>query len=105
MNKYNARPVDADGFRFDSLAEYRRYSELNLLQEAGLIRNLKVHPRFPIVINGVKICAYEADFQYDDVESGLNVVEDVKGVRTAVFVLKKKLMKAVHNIEVIEVKA
>jgi hypothetical protein len=103
--KYNARPVDADGFHFDSTAEYRRYEQLKLMLSAGVIGSVDVHPRYPLLVNGQKVCVYEADFAYQDTETGLRVVEDVKGVRTSVFILKKKLMKAILGIDVQEVKA
>ena len=42
-----------------------------------------------------------ADFEFID-ESGTRVIEDVKGVRTDLYALKAKLMRAVHNIEIRE---
>lgn len=95
-HKYNARPMDADGYHFDSLAEYRRYCELKLLHAAGVISAIDVHPRFEIVPKDKhgKALYYEADFSYIDHADGVNVVEDVKGVRTAVYLLKKRLFLA-----------
>jgi hypothetical protein len=53
-----------------------------------------------MILNGVKICSYSADFRYQD---GLElVVEDVKGYKTPVYNLKKKMMKAFHSIEIFE---
>ena len=43
---------------------------------------------------------YKADFRY--IEKGETVVEDVKGMRTPVYNLKRHLMKAVHGIEIRE---
>jgi hypothetical protein len=93
-SKYNARPVEADGYRFDSRAEYARYAELRLLLDAGVISSLVVHPRFVIVPKDEhgKALYYEADFWYT--ENGAQVVEDVKGVKTAVYQLKKRLFLA-----------
>jgi len=94
--KYNAHPVDADGYHFDSLAEERRYRELRLLERNGDIEDLKVHPRFEIMpalnIKGkhYRPTFYEGDFAYT--ENGVDVVEDVKGVQTDVFKLKWKMM-------------
>jgi hypothetical protein len=83
MSKYNARKVEIDGHRFDSAAEGRRYATLAALQ-----------PRFDCVVAGVKICSYVGDFRYR--RDGAVVVEDVKGVRTAVYRLKRKLAEACH---------
>lgn len=94
--KYNARPVDADGYHFDSAAEYRRYNELALLQRAGAITDLEIHPRFVIHPKDQhgRALYYEADFAYYDRNRCANVVEDVKGVRTAVYQLKRRLFLA-----------
>src|SRR5438552_15212615 len=91
-SKYKAKPHIIDGYRFDSKKEAQRYSELKLLEYAGEISHLIVHPSFIIEINKVTICCYEADFRY--LELGKPIVEDVKGYKTPVYKLKKKLMKA-----------
>lgn len=101
--KYGNRRVTEDGIPFDSLAELRRYRELRMLEAAGVIAGLEVHPRYPLVVNGVEVANYLADFRY--VEEGVQKVEDVKGVRTAVYRLKAKLMRAIYGIKVIEVEA
>jgi len=99
--KYRNRKTVVDGVTFDSAKEARRYGELKILQRAGQISGLHLQPSFPIVINGVKTCTYKADFGYIN-KSGASVVEDVKGFKTPIYNLKKRLMKAVHGIEVLE---
>ena len=103
MSKYRNKRVTLDGYRFDSQAEARRYQELRLLHQAGEIEELLVHPKFKLVVNGVLICTYTADFQYR--ENGEKVVEDVKSKPTITYSykLKKKLMKAVYGLDVTEV--
>lgn len=93
MNKYHNIHTTIDGIRFDSKKEARRYADLILLQKAGAIRQLELQPRFPIVVNGVKVCTYVADFAYFE---NARVVEDVKGVRTAVYKLKAKMLLACY---------
>ena len=105
MTKYNARKVVDDGITFDSQAEHRRYCELRLLQQAGQIANLQVHVPYQIVLNDVKIARYVADFVYDDLETGQRRIEDVKGMRTDVYKLKKKLVEAQYGVEIYEVAA
>tara|TARA_R110000787_G_scaffold217305_1_gene326148 strand:- start:226 stop:546 length:321 start_codon:yes stop_codon:yes gene_type:complete len=100
-HKYNAVKTTLDGITFASKAEAKRYAELKLLAEAGLIANLSLQPRFNCVVNEHKICTYVADFLY--LESGKQVVEDVKGVKTPVYKLKKKLVEAIHNIKITEI--
>lgn len=46
MSKYHSKPIEFEGVRFDSIAEYRRFGELKLMEQAGEISGLEVHPRF-----------------------------------------------------------
>lgn len=102
-SKYKAVRTEVDGISFASRKEARRYGELKLMQDHDQIAGLTLQPRFPIVVNGVKICTYVADFQYFDTWNGNKVViEDVKGVKTPIYNLKRKLMRAVHGIEIYE---
>ena len=103
MSKYRNIKVDADGHRFDSRKEFRRYCDLKALQLGNAIEDLELQPRFPMVINGVKVCTYVADFRYRDRVSGEVIVEDAKGVRTPLYKLKARLLKAIHGIEIVEV--
>lgn len=102
-SKYGAQKTTVDGIEFDSKAEAKRYGELRLLERAGKIKNLERQVRYDLEVNGVKIGFYKADFRYWDQASSQHVVEDVKGMRTPVFAMKAKLMKALHGIEVVEI--
>lgn len=101
--KFNNIPTEVDGYKLDSKAEAKRYVELRFMEKAKRIKDLEVHPKFVIHVNDQKICLYEADFAYKD-DKGEVHVEDVKGCRTALFILKKKLLKAVMGLEVEEVR-
>ncbi len=102
--KYGNKKVTIDGKKFDSKAEGARYVELKRLQEGGVISGLKTQEEFALPVNGALICKYRADFCYVD-SDGNRVVEDVKGGPvTPVYTLKKKLMKAIHGIEIKEVR-
>jgi len=104
MAKYKNVPEYIDGIRFASKAEARRYRELRLLEQAGEIYKLKVHKKWPIEVYGHHITTWTDDFSYYD-KGGKYHVEDVKGFRTQRYSLIKKLMKAVHSIEIEEVEA
>ena len=99
-NKYRAQPVVIDGIRFASKREGTRYMELKLLEKAGQIKNLELQPRYDLIVNGVNCGFYKGDFRY--FEGGKRVVEDVKGVRTPVYSLKAKLVKALYSVEIKE---
>ena len=73
------------------------------MERAGAIRDLERQIKYDIIVNDQKICRYIADFRYTQVEedgSETKIVEDAKGVETADFKLKKKLMLAVHGIDI-----
>jgi hypothetical protein len=105
-SKYKAVKVDMDGRTFDSKKERMRYVELKTMLNAGIISDLRFQARYVLSIKGQEICAYIADFVYRDLK-GNEVVEDVKGYRGgqayAIFRLKKKLMRALHGIQVMEI--
>lgn len=102
--KYRNKPVEVDGYKFASKKEARRYHELKLLLNANVIDDLELQPRFPIELNGEKICTYVADFAYT--ENGKRITEDVKSEITrknSTYRLKKKLVKAVYCIDIVEI--
>jgi len=107
-HKYGAKPVKkgqrADGLKFDSQAEAKRYDELRLMERAGEIEpgSIRTQVRYALAVNGVHVTAYIADFVYRRA-GGADVVEDVKGVRTEAYRLKRALMAAVHGIEIQEI--
>lgn len=105
--KYRNQPVVIDGVRFASKAEALRDSELQLLQRAGRIRDLKRQPRFALKVNGKKVTTYVGDWSYEeDVgpywNSGLReikwrpIVEDRKGAQTPAFKIKWALARALY---------
>jgi hypothetical protein len=102
-NKYNAKRVKIDNIWFASMHEGKRYQELMLLQRAGQIQDLQLQVPFVITVNGKKICKYLADFQYIDTSTGKTVIEDAKGYRNNLYVLKKKLVEAQYEIKIVEV--
>jgi hypothetical protein len=92
---------------FDSAKEARRYQQLRLEERAGHVRDLKMQVTFQInshTASGgvVTIAKYVADFTYDRLINGqwTAIVEDVKGVQTDVFRLKRKLVEAQHGITI-----
>lgn len=92
MSKYHNRRVVVDGLRFDSIKEAHRWCELCLLQRAGQITDLRRQVPFVLIPKSAhgRAVKYIADFVY--IEGGREVIEDAKGVRTAVYKLKKRLM-------------
>jgi len=102
MNKYKAIKTVVEGITFDSKKEARRYLQLKLLVRAGAITDLELQPKFDLMVNGTKCGFYKADFRYVDVSLNKVIIEDVKGMKTPVYNLKKKLIKAIYGIEIFE---
>ena len=99
-NKYFNKKVIVDGIKFDSKKESKRYEQLKILKKAGLIRDLELQPVFVLQEaytnnKGEKVRAitYKADFIYFDKYLDRYIVEDVKGFKTDVYKLKKKLFE------------
>lgn len=119
-SKYRNVKMVVDGIVFDSKREAMRYQQLKSLEAAGEIANLELQPEYPIEINGVRVCIWRGDFRYQPVLSrhqakdglghtlwfnnvGFPIVEDVKGFKTEIYRLKKKLVEAQYQITIREI--
>ena len=109
MSKYHSKKITVDGETFDSMKEYHRWCELKLLERAGKICDLRRQVKYQLIpsqkIYGKvveKACAYVADFVYITPDTGEEVVEDTKGVRTEAYRIKRKLMLSVWGIRIKE---
>lgn len=116
-NKYNNKKTVRNGIAYDSIKEANRHCELVWLEKAGEICELERQVKYILIpsqyelvnVNGKskkvcveKECSYYADFVYKD-KNGNTIIEDVKGIKTEVYKIKKKLMLYVHNIKIKEV--
>lgn len=95
--KYGNRKTVVDGKIFDSKKEAYRYKELKLLLNDGIICDLDLQHTFTLVPKqkGERCVKYKADFIYT-LPSGEHVIEDVKGVRTKDYIIKRKLVKLLY---------
>lgn len=126
ISKYHSKKITVNGITYASQKEYKRFCELSLLQRAGAIQDLKYQVAFELIpaqfeeiptgeyykrgeLKGQaktrRVCAeqsvkYVADFVYT--ENGKQIVEDSKGVRTADYIIKRKLMLSIHGIRIKE---
>ena len=117
MNKYNAHKCRIGDEVFDSRKEMRRYQELLLLEKAGMINDLRRQVKYlllpaqreTVMRKGVpkpgkvieREVVYTADFVYK--ENGQTVVEDVKGMKTRDYILRRKMLLYFHGIRIREV--
>jgi hypothetical protein len=121
-SKFGNKPITVDGVWFQSTKEAQRVQSLKQLERAGVIKDLTLQRPFPIVvtnkITGVEttVGVYKADADYVIVDprrapiigrkAGDWIVEDVKSEATAggeAYRLRKKLVAAIHGVEVVEV--
>jgi hypothetical protein len=109
--KFGSVMTVVDGIKFRSKAEAHRYGELKLLEKAGRIRHLELQPAFPLTAHGRKLATYVADFSYEKpqiAEGGVvlwtRIIEDVKGMLTPMYRLKKKWAELQYGITITEVR-
>jgi hypothetical protein len=104
-SKYGAQAVVIDGIRFASKREARRYAELKLLAKAGEISGLELQFKMPFSLDDTIIFTYVADFTYTRYRLARweRVVEDVKGFKTPLYKLKKRLIESQYKLEIREV--
>lgn len=102
-SKFGNRRVCWRGVWFDSQAELNHWLILLDRQKRGKISGLERQVAYRLDVNGVHICKYIADFVYFDNDTDRLCVVDKKGYKTHEYKLKKKLMLACHDIEIIEV--
>lgn len=95
MSKYRAIKTDClHGHTHDSKKEAARCNDLHDMEAKGEITELRQQPEYPCVINGKIICVYRGDFHYR--VQDLDILEDVKGMQTDTFRLKRKLVEALY---------
>ena len=97
-HKFKAKPVTDDGIRFASKKEYKRYTELKTLQKYGevlfFLRQVPFH-----LTAGVKyVCDYLVFWTNGEV-----TIEDVKGMKTPMYILKKKQVQQLYPIIIKEI--
>lgn len=107
QSKYrNKRFQDENGEWWDSIKEHRRWLDLRLLETAGKIHDLRKKVPFDLLPAAMKEgkrmrpLRYVADFVY--LEDGVKIVEDAKGYRNKLYLMKKRLMWQLLGIDIFE---
>ena len=109
VRKYHNKKVIYDGYTFDSIREKNYYIKLKLLEKSGKIKELELQkefelqPSFKLNNKTSRKITYRADFTYKTTEDDKLHVIDVKGFRTDVYRLKKKLFEYKYRIEIEEI--
>lgn len=109
QSKYKNKKTTCDGIEFDSKKERNYYLKLKAMEELGLIKDLELQKEYILqdkfVLNGKtrRKITYKADFSYVTTEDDKLHVVDVKGFKTEVYKLKKKLFEYKYKVELEEV--
>lgn len=98
-SKYKNVSIKVNDERFDSMAEHQRYEELVMMLRAKEITDLRRQVPYPV---GGDV-HYVADFVYFDFQKKTYVVEDVKGMLTDVYKVKRRLFYEKYGFEITEV--
>ncbi len=130
-NKYGvaSKPerTSRDGIVFDSKGELARWEKLRLWQLAGEIRKLRRQVEYPLIINGITVGKFTADFVYERLapvpcdiiksregisapdrvkpKEWLEVIEDFKGTITRDASFRIKVFNALYGKDVLITKA
>ncbi len=97
-HKFHAIRSESDGFKFASKKERKRYEELKILRQAGEVLFFQMQPPFHLT-GGVKyVCDFQVYWANGDI-----TFEDVKGVKTPMYLLKKKQVEALYPITITEI--
>lgn len=101
-SKYRNEKTEYNGVLYDSKKEAKYAQDLDLLVKGKQVEKWERQTPFTCVVNKKKICTYYADFKVWYTNGTIEVI-DVKGVKTDVYKIKKKLVEALFNIKIIEV--
>jgi len=93
-----------DGITFASKKEANRYSELKIMQRAGIIKKFTLQPEF-ILQEGyrrkdgkaIRPIKYIADFKVEYPDGHIEI-EDTKGVETQLFKIKRKILECKYDL-------
>lgn len=101
-SKYSSKRTFYNGVWYASKKESKRAYELDMLLKAGEVKKWTPQVKYEFVLNGKKICSYFLDFLVE-YSNGEIRYEDVKGMQTPVYKIKKKMMKAFYDIDITEI--
>jgi protein associated with RNAse G/E len=106
MTKYKAKKTTYSGVIFDSRKEAEYCYKLDLAKKAfypkDKVISYDMQVPFEVKVNGAKICTYKLDFKVTYADNTIKFI-DVKGMKTPVYRLKKKLVEAIYGITITEV--
>lgn len=98
MNKYHNKKTMIDNINFASKREAGEYLKIKAGMKSGAIKDFKCQPRFKMPCG----ITYVADFLVIW-KDGREEIFDVKGFKTTVYQLKKKMMENCLKKKIVEI--
>ena len=96
-HKFRAIATELDGIKFSSKKESKRYVGLKLLQQSGELLFFLRQVPFHLPANVKYVCDFLCFWK-----DGTVTIEDVKGIKTPMYILKKKQVEAIYPIKITE---
>ncbi len=97
-HKFHAIRSESDGFKFASKKEQKRYLELKMLRACGKVLFFLMQVPFHLAAGVKYVCDFQVFWASGDI-----TFEDVKGMRTAMYILKKKQVEHAYPITITEI--
>jgi hypothetical protein len=96
-HKFNAVRCERDGYKFASKKERTRYDELKAWQKSGIVTFFLMQVPFHLTAGVKYVCDFQVFWANGDI-----TFEDVKGMKTDIYKLKKKQVEAIYGVEITE---
>lgn len=87
-NKYSNKKVVHCGIKFDSIAESKLYDHLKVMERLNEISDIKCQDK--VYLTSADIL-YKPDFSFTSIKDGIRVYAEMKGKKTAVWQIKRRL--------------
>jgi len=97
-HKFRNVPQLVEGIHFSSKKEAKRYADLNLLKKNGEVVFFLRQTPFHLPGNTKYVCDFVVFWKNGDIS-----FEDVKGMRTQVYILKKRMVEDLYPIQITEI--
>lgn len=99
QDKYHNKPLEVDGWKFDSKAEAKYYQDLKIMKAAGEVLGWDYKPVFWLTPD----IKYIADWTVYYSDGKIEVIDNKGGLETKEFILKKKLFNSSHPLAPLKV--
>lgn len=97
-HKFNAKKTELDGITFPSKKEAKRYKELKMLKDSSEVLFYLRQVPFHLPGNVRYVCDFMVFWSNGEI-----TIEDVKGMKTDMYIVKKKILEDTYPIHITEI--